>query len=98
MALGEAWVGVDSDRRFPLRPQRVFRSAHTSRSNDASRDYCEQAETLPWPIRPRLDSPLVTYAKNPENTPKEKHYPTSGIVLGLTAVEGAATGTNQDGD
>jgi pimeloyl-ACP methyl ester carboxylesterase len=32
-------------------------------------------------------TPLVTYAKNPEKTPEDKHYPTSGIVLGLTAVE-----------
>jgi pimeloyl-ACP methyl ester carboxylesterase len=31
--------------------------------------------------------PLVVYAPNPENTPEEKHYPTSGIVLGITAVE-----------
>ena len=30
---------------------------------------------------------LVTYAKNPENTPEDKHYPTSGLVLGITAVE-----------
>jgi pimeloyl-ACP methyl ester carboxylesterase len=32
-------------------------------------------------------TPLVTYAKNPEKTPQEHHYPTSGLVLGITAVE-----------
>src|ERR1700757_3989690 len=32
-------------------------------------------------------TPLVIYDKNPEITPQEKHYPNSGIVLGLTAVE-----------
>jgi pimeloyl-ACP methyl ester carboxylesterase len=32
-------------------------------------------------------TPLVIYDKNPEITPKEKHYPNSGIVLGLTAVK-----------
>ena len=31
--------------------------------------------------------PLIVYAKNPGVTLKEKHYPTSGIVLGLTAVK-----------
>ena len=32
-------------------------------------------------------TPLVVYSKNPGVTQKEKHYPTSGIVLGLTAVK-----------
>jgi pimeloyl-ACP methyl ester carboxylesterase len=32
-------------------------------------------------------TPLVVYAKNPESTPEEKHYPASGIALGITAVE-----------
>jgi pimeloyl-ACP methyl ester carboxylesterase len=32
-------------------------------------------------------TPLVIYDKNPEITPKEKHYPNSGIVIGLTAVK-----------
>src|SRR5260370_2211028 len=32
-------------------------------------------------------TPLVAYDHNPGNTPQEKHYPTSGIVLGITAVE-----------
>ena len=30
---------------------------------------------------------LVVYSRNPGVTQKEKHYPTSGIVLGLTAVK-----------
>jgi pimeloyl-ACP methyl ester carboxylesterase len=32
-------------------------------------------------------TPLVIYDKNPESTPQENHYPTSGIVLGITAVK-----------
>jgi pimeloyl-ACP methyl ester carboxylesterase len=32
-------------------------------------------------------TPLVVYTKNPEQTPKERHYPTSGITLGITAVK-----------
>src|SRR5580692_10731575 len=32
-------------------------------------------------------TPLVVYAKNPEHTLEERHYPTSGITLGITAVE-----------
>jgi hypothetical protein len=32
-------------------------------------------------------TPLVVHAKNPESTPEEKHYPASGIALGITAVE-----------
>ena len=32
-------------------------------------------------------TPLVVFSRNPENTPKEKHYPPSGIVLGITAVK-----------
>src|SRR5260370_39624461 len=32
-------------------------------------------------------TPLVVYAKNPEISPQENHYPTSGITLGLTAVK-----------
>ena len=31
-------------------------------------------------------TPLVVYGQNPEGTPQEKHYPSAGIVLGLTAV------------
>jgi len=34
-----------------------------------------------------IGTPLVVYARNPEVTPQEKHYPQSGIVLGLTAVK-----------
>jgi hypothetical protein len=34
-----------------------------------------------------IGTPLVFYAKNPEVTPQDKHYPHSGIVLGLTAVK-----------
>src|ERR1700739_4731643 len=32
-------------------------------------------------------TPLGVYTKNPEQTPKERHYPTSGITLGITAVK-----------
>src|SRR5260221_5685016 len=32
-------------------------------------------------------TPLVVYDHNPGSTPQEKHYPSSGIVLGITAVE-----------
>jgi pimeloyl-ACP methyl ester carboxylesterase len=32
-------------------------------------------------------TPLVVYSSNPGMTPKEKHYPHSGIVLGITAVK-----------
>lgn len=32
-------------------------------------------------------TPLVIFDENPEITPQEKHYPHSGIVLGLTAVK-----------
>ncbi|HEX6566757.1 MAG TPA: alpha/beta hydrolase [Chthoniobacterales bacterium] len=32
-------------------------------------------------------TPLVVYTKNPEQTPKDHHYPTSGITLGITAVK-----------
>ena len=32
-------------------------------------------------------TPLVVYSRNPESTPKEGHYPSSGIVLGITAVK-----------
>jgi pimeloyl-ACP methyl ester carboxylesterase len=34
-----------------------------------------------------IGTPLVVYSRNPELTAKEKHYPRSGIVLGLTAVK-----------
>ena len=34
-----------------------------------------------------VGTPLVVYARNPEATPREQHYPHSGIVLGLTAVK-----------
>src|SRR5215471_17404012 len=32
-------------------------------------------------------TPLVVRTKNPRQTPKERHYPTSGITLGITAVQ-----------
>jgi pimeloyl-ACP methyl ester carboxylesterase len=32
-------------------------------------------------------TPLVVYTKNPEISPQEKHYPNTGITLGLTAVK-----------
>jgi hypothetical protein len=32
-------------------------------------------------------TPLVVYAKNPNRTLQEKHYPSTGISLGLTAVK-----------
>jgi pimeloyl-ACP methyl ester carboxylesterase len=38
-------------------------------------------------------TPLVIYDKNPESTPQEKHYPSSGIVLGLTAVKETRPGS-----
>ena len=34
-----------------------------------------------------IGTPLVVYSRNPDITQKEKHYPTSGITLGLTAVK-----------
>ena len=37
-------------------------------------------------------TPLVVYTKNPEQTPKDHHYPTSGITLGITAVKEARPG------
>lgn len=37
-------------------------------------------------------TPLVVYTKNRRRTPKERHYPSSGIVLGITAVEEARPG------
>src|SRR6201987_510404 len=37
-------------------------------------------------------TPVVVYTKNPEQTPKERHYPTSGITLGITAVKEARPG------
>jgi pimeloyl-ACP methyl ester carboxylesterase len=32
-------------------------------------------------------TPIVVYSRNPEATLRQKHYPTSGIVLGITAVK-----------
>jgi hypothetical protein len=32
-------------------------------------------------------TPLVVYTENPKATPEEKHYPASGIALGITAVK-----------
>ena len=32
-------------------------------------------------------TPLVVCKKNPDSTPQERHYPTTGIVLGLTAIK-----------
>jgi len=32
-------------------------------------------------------TPLVVYSNNPVVNPREKHYPRSGIVLGVTAVK-----------
>jgi pimeloyl-ACP methyl ester carboxylesterase len=37
-------------------------------------------------------TPLVVYTRNHHSTPKEQHYPSSGIVLGITAVEEARPG------
>jgi pimeloyl-ACP methyl ester carboxylesterase len=37
-------------------------------------------------------TPLVVYTKNPKQTPEERHYPTSGITLGITAVKEARPG------
>jgi pimeloyl-ACP methyl ester carboxylesterase len=37
-------------------------------------------------------TPLVVYTKNSEQTPEERHYPTSGITLGITAVKEARPG------
>jgi pimeloyl-ACP methyl ester carboxylesterase len=37
-------------------------------------------------------TPLVVHTKNRRSTPKEQHYPSSGIVLGITAVEEARPG------
>jgi len=37
-------------------------------------------------------TPLVVYTKNRHSTPKEQHYPSSGIVLGITAVKEARPG------
>ena len=37
-------------------------------------------------------TPLVVYAKNRHSTPQELHYPSSGIVLGVTAVKEARPG------
>jgi hypothetical protein len=31
-------------------------------------------------------APIVVYSKNPIGSPQEKHYPSTGIILGLTAV------------
>jgi pimeloyl-ACP methyl ester carboxylesterase len=37
-------------------------------------------------------TPLVVYSKNRHSTPQELHYPSSGIVLGVTAVKEARPG------
>jgi len=37
-------------------------------------------------------TPLVIYGKNPESSLKEKHYPTTGISLGVTAVKEESPG------
>jgi pimeloyl-ACP methyl ester carboxylesterase len=37
-------------------------------------------------------TPLVVYTKNPRQTLEERHYPTSGITLGITAVKEARPG------
>jgi len=37
-------------------------------------------------------TPLVVYTKNRRRTPKEQHYPSSGIVLGITAVKETRAG------
>ena len=37
-------------------------------------------------------TPLVVYSRNPDITPKEKHYPSVGMVFGLTAVASSAAG------
>jgi pimeloyl-ACP methyl ester carboxylesterase len=37
-------------------------------------------------------TPLVIYSKNPESSLKERHYPTTGITLGVTAVKEESPG------
>jgi pimeloyl-ACP methyl ester carboxylesterase len=37
-------------------------------------------------------TPLIVRTKNPRQTPEERHYPTSGITLGITAVKEARPG------
>ena len=37
-------------------------------------------------------TPLIVRAKNPRQTPEERHYPTSGITLGISAVKEARPG------
>jgi pimeloyl-ACP methyl ester carboxylesterase len=37
-------------------------------------------------------TPLVVHSKNPESSLKEKHYPTTGITLGVTAVKEESPG------
>jgi hypothetical protein len=37
-------------------------------------------------------TPLVVHSKNPESSLKEKHYPTTGITLGVTAVREKSPG------
>ena len=34
-----------------------------------------------------IGTPLVVHSRNPKLTPKEQHYPSSGITLGITAVK-----------
>jgi hypothetical protein len=38
-------------------------------------------------------TPLVIYSKNPESSLKEKHYPSTGISLGVTAVKEESQGS-----
>jgi hypothetical protein len=35
---------------------------------------------------PGKGAPIVVYGRNPNSSPQEKHYPSTGIILGLTAV------------
>lgn len=58
----------------------------------ANHDQVLLANTIrQWGLRheykvPGEGTPLVVYSKNPERIPQEEHYPSTGIVLGLTAV------------
>ena len=42
--------------------------------------------------QPGQGTPLVVFAKNPEITPEQKHYPQTGIALGITAVKEVRAG------
>ena len=42
--------------------------------------------------QPGKGTPLVVFAKNPEITPEQKHYPQIGVALGITAVKEVRAG------